>query len=383
MSALSRRSALLLGLSTPAFLAACATTPPMSPPDPTGMADPEMRALLASLASLGPKPLEGLTPAEARRQPGLADATLNLLRQQNKPTTPRAVPLVKDVTIPGPGGPLQARVYSSAHIPEMPGQAPLPLIVYFHGGGWVISTIDTYDTSARALSLDAGAVVVSVEYRKGPENKFPAAHDDAYAAYVWAVQNATTLGADPNRVAIVGESAGGNLAIATALSAKAGGAPMPQALALVYPVAGTDTATPSYTQFANAKPLSRPAVLWFVGQYTNGGSDLQDPRLNVYGAADLRGLPRTIIVNAEIDPLADDGARLEQKLQQAGVSVTRRVYPGVTHEFFGADAVLSKAKDAQTFVAGELRAVFVNTPTPPLPAPRGRVRPVHPRRATP
>ena len=219
MTPLSRRSALFLGLGMPALLSACANTsaPPTGPADPSGLADPEMRALLESLASLNPKPVETLSPLEARLQPGLGDAVKNLLRQTGKSTDPRPLPLVRDISIPGPGGALPARVYSSAQIPERRGQKPLPLIVYFHGGGWVLGNLDTYDSSCRALSADANAVVVSVDYRKAPENKFPAAHDDAYAAYVWAVRNATVLGADPNKVAIVGESAGGNLALATDL----------------------------------------------------------------------------------------------------------------------------------------------------------------------
>ena len=381
MTPLSRRSALFLGLGMPALLSACASTsaPPAGPADPTGLADPEMKALLESLASLNPKPVETLSPLEARLQPGLSDAVKRLLLQNGKSTDPRPLPLVRDISIPGPGGALPARVYSSAQLPERRGQKPLPLIVYFHGGGWVLADLDTYDSSCRALSADANAVVVSVDYRKAPENKFPAAHDDAYAAYVWAVRNATVLGADPNKVAIVGESAGGNLALATALAAHAGNAPKPMAVGAIYPVAGTDQ-TPSYKQFANAKPLGTPALLWFLGQYTNGGSNLQDPRLNIYGKADLRGLPRTIIVNAQIDPLADDGARLEEAMRRANAPVERQVYPGVTHEFFGADAVLSKAKEAQTYLAGRLREVFLDTPAPAAPpAPRGRIRPVPPQ----
>ncbi|UFN50767.1 alpha/beta hydrolase [Roseomonas sp. OT10] len=373
MNALSRRSALLLGLGTPALLAACATPMPTTPPDPSGLADPEMLSLLQSLASLGGQPIETLTPPEARRQPTLADAVKKRLTELGRPTTPRPLPLVKDTMVPGPGGPLMARVYSPAQIPMMPGQLPLPLIVYYHGGGWVIADIDVYDASCRALAADTGAVVLAVHYRQGPETKFPGAHDDAYAAYVWAMRNAGELGADPSRIALVGESAGGNLAIATALSAKATGVTLPRALGLVYPVAGTDLTTPSYQRFANAKPLNKPMVEWFVRHYTNSPADLQDPRLNVYAGADLRGLPPTVIVNAQIDPLADDGLRLAQALQRANVPVARQEYAGVTHEFFGADAVLSKAGEAQRWLAGELRRVLL-TPAPVEPQPAMRRR---------
>jgi acetyl esterase len=378
MTLLSRRASLFLPFGLAATLTACASDmPPASPPDPSGLADPEMRGLLESLASLGGKPIETLTPAEARRQPGMADAVKARQRTLGLSTAPHALTDVRDLQIPGAGAfPLQARLYNPAPVPARGRPLPrLPIIVYYHGGGFVIADLDTYDSSARALAADTGALVLSVHYRQGPENRFPTAHDDAYAAYVWALENAAQLGGDLSRIAVVGESAGGNLAINVAMMAREARKPLPVAMGLIYPVAGTDMTTASYVTNAMAKPLNAAMMRWFIQHYTNGPADLQDPRLNVSNGAELRGLPKAIIVTAEIDPLRSDGQVLAQKLQAAGVQVSARDFMGVTHEFFGVDpAVLTKAGDAQRFVAGELRASFIapgEAVVPPQP-PRGR-----------
>jgi acetyl esterase/lipase len=385
MRTVTRRASLMLPFGLAALLA-CASDPmPLTPPDPTGQADPEMRALLESFASLNPKPIEALSPAEARRQPTMADAVKARQRQLGLRTDLRPIPQVRNIEIPGAEGsatPLQARVYIPQ--PEPPRGQPLPrlpMIVYYHGGGFVIADLDTYDSSARALAANTGAIVISVHYRQGPENKFPAAHNDAYAAYIWAVQNAAQLGGDLSRVAVVGESAGGNLAINVAMMAREARAPLPVAMGLIYPVAGTDMTTPSYVRNARAKPLNAATMTWFFANYGTGNpAEKNDPRLNVLGNAELRGLPKAIIVTAEIDPLNSEGQMLAQKLQQSGVQVVHRDYAGVTHEFFGADpAVLGKAGDAQRFVAGELQTAFA-APAPTVvpagqparrPAPRG------------
>jgi acetyl esterase/lipase len=380
MRTLTRRASLMLPFGL-AALSACATDmAPTTPPDPTGRADPDMRALLESLASLNGKPIETLTPAEARRQPTLADAVKLRQRTMGLSTDPRPVPVVRNLEIPGAAGaagPLMARLYVPAEPPRR-GQPlqRLPMIVYFHGGGFVIADLDTYDSSARTLALDTGAIVLSVHYRQGPANRFPAAHDDAYAAYIWAIQNSAQLGADLSRIAVVGESAGGNLAINVAMMSREARSPLPVAMGLIYPVAGTDMTTPSYRENAMAKPLNAAMMKWFFDNYGSGSpADMQDPRLNVVNGAELRGLPKAIIVTAGIDPLRSEGMALGEKLQAAGVQVVSRDYTGVTHEFFGADpAVLAKAGDAQKFVAGELRMAFLAPAAavvPPQP-PRGR-----------
>jgi len=368
---LSRRGALMLPLGLTALTAGCAMSDaPMMPADPTGRADPETRAVLEHLARLNPKPLPTLSAPEGRRQPAFADGVKVRMRELglSAPSLAR----VENVTINVTPTPLMGRLYSA----QPRGQSAQPLIVYYHGGGWVIADIDTYDASCRALARETGAIVLAVHYRQGPEVKFPGAHDDANAAYAWALANAAQLGADPFRVAVVGESAGGNLAIDVAIYARDARLTAPRAMGLIYPVAGTDTDTPSYRDSVNAKPLDRATILWMVQNYTNGPADLQDPRLNVYGRANLAGLPPAIIVNAEIDPLREDGARLEAKLREAGVSVKRMVYPGVTHEFFGADAVIAQARQAQSFVGMELKtALGAPGSAPPAPARRAMRRP--------
>lgn len=374
MQNISRRASLMLPFGLAGLVAACASTPePLPPADPTGRADPQMRALLESLQALKPKPIETLTAAEARLQPSMADAVKHRLRAIGRPDAPRPLPVVRDIQIPGNGGPLAARLYSPVEPPRS-GQAqqPLPLIVYYHGGGFVIADLDTYDASARALAAESEAIVLAVHYRQAPENKFPAAHDDAYTSYVWALRNAAQLGADLSRVAVVGESAGGNLAITTAMAAREARQPLPVAMGLIYPVAGTDMTTPSYREFGNARPLNAATMRWFVQQYTNSPADLQDTRLNVYGRAELRGLPKAVIVTAEIDPLRSDGLILAERLQANGVQVIARDFQGVTHEFFGADPqVLAKAGEAQRFLAGELRSAFA-LPAPAVVVPQRR-----------
>lgn len=200
--------------------------------------------------------------------------------------------------------------------------------------------------------------MLSAHYRQAPEHKFPAAQDDATFAYSWAAQNARRLGADPARIAVAGESAGGNLAINAAIAARDQRLPQPVHMLLVYPVAGTDTNTPSYQENAVSVPLSRGDILWFVEQLTRSPLDLQDPRLNVVGGANLRGLPPATIILAEIDPLRSDGEMLARRLNEAGVSTEQRTFQGVTHEFFGTAPVVADATAAQGCAAQRLRAAF-------------------------
>ena len=303
--------------------------------------DQQMQAVLDELAALGGKAIETLTPAEARKQPTPTDAVMAVLRKQGKPTTPEPGVTATDRTIPGPGGPLPVRIYTPTA-----GTAPYPVIVYYHGGGWVIGSKEVYDAGARGISKGAGAVVISVDYRLGPEHKFPAAHDDAVAAYKWAVANARSLRGDSTRMALAGESAGGGLAVATAIAARDQQLVMPKYVLSIYPIAGTDTTTRSYQQHAMAKPLNRPMMSWFFSHYLRNAEDRRDPRVNLV-AANLRGLPPVMIINAQIDPLLSDGEMLAQKLRDAGVAVEQRTYDGVTHEFFGMAAAVDKARDAQ------------------------------------
>jgi acetyl esterase len=321
---------------------------------PRAMARPDsqMQGVLDQLKALGPKPIPTLTAQEARKQPTPADAARRAMGEQGKSTAPDAAVASVDRSIQTPGGSLPVRIYTPAS-----GAGPWPVVVYYHGGGWVIASKDVYDGGARALSKMANAVVVSVDYRQGPEHKFPAAHDDAIATYRWVLDNAASIKGDPRRVALAGESAGGGLAVATAIAARDQKLQMPTAIISVYPIAGTDTTTPSYVENANAKPLDRPMMSWFFEQYLRGPQDRSDPRVNLV-AADLQGLPATTIINAQIDPLRSEGEQLAERLRAAGVTVQQKTYDGVTHEFFGMGAVVGKAMEAEQLAADALTKSF-------------------------
>ena len=320
-------------------------------------ADADMQAVLDELGSLGGKPIETLTPEEARKQPNPADAVKKLLEKKGKPTSAEA--LVPGITsadreIPGPAGPLPVRVYTPA------GAGPFPVVVYFHGGGWVIADKDVYDGGARGLAKQAKAVVVSVDYRLSPEAKFPAAWDDCVAAYKWVSANAASIKGDPLKLALAGESAGGNLAVSTAIAARDADLPKALAVIAVYPVAQTgNLETSSYVDSANAKPLNKPMIGWFVDKLFAKPGDKSDPRVDIVHAK-LKGLPPTTIINAQIDPLRDDGVMLADALKSAGVKVERKVYNGTAHEFFGMAAVVKSADQAQKYAGAQLRKAFGN-----------------------
>lgn len=312
----------------------------------------DMQAVIDAQAALGYRPIETLTPADARRQPSAADAVQAVLRRQGKSTGPLPGVSTQEVTYDGPAGKLPARVYRPDGA-----TGPLPVIVYYHGGGFVIADINVYDASARALATRANAIVVSAEYRHAPESKFPAQQEDAFAAYRWTLANAARLGGDPARVAVAGESAGGNLAVNVAMMARDAGVQAPVHQLLVYPVAASDMNTPSKQANSNAKPLNRAALMWFYHYTGRTPTDANDPRLNLV-AANLRNLPPATIVLAEIDPLHDDGELLGQAMRRAGSQVQVRTFNGVTHEFFGMDAAVQGARDAQAYTADRLKAAF-------------------------
>jgi len=314
-------------------------------------ANKQMQVVLDQLQQLGGKPIESLTPEEARKQPSPADAVKAILQSRGQSTAPEKVASVKNQTIPGAGGQIPVRIYT----PE--GAGPFPVIVYIHGGGWVIADLDTYDSSPRALANAANAVVVSTHYRLAPEHPFPASHDDAFTAYKWARENALSFNGDPTRIAVAGESAGGNMAAAICLMARDQNVPLPVHQLLVYPVAGTDMTTPSFVENANAKPLNKAMMEWFAKHELKNPQDKQDPRIDLANA-NLRGLPPATIITAEIDPLRSGGKMLADKLKAAGVKVNYKNYDGVTHEFFGMGAVLDEAKAAVAFAARDLKKSF-------------------------
>ncbi len=351
----------LASLGALALLAGCQLYTPYR--DANGRANPDMAGVIDTYVRLGAKPVHLLTVDQARAQPTPGDAVKAVLAVQSN-GAPVATPFVqtRDVQVDGAAGPLQARLYDAT--PGHPGE---PIILYFHGGGWVTGDLDTYDASDRALATQAHAMVLSVAYRLAPENRFPAAHDDAFASYRWLLAHAGQLGADPRRIAVAGESAGGNLAINVSIAARDAHIKPPVHQLLIYPVAGTDTQTPSYIADEKAIPLGRDDILWYVRNTTNSPADLQDPRLDLIGKADLHNLPPTTIVSAEIDPLESDGTFLTYKLQAQGVTVDRTEYGGTTHEFFGMGAAVARAKEAEAFAAQGLDATFDKIGNPPAP----------------
>lgn len=320
-------------------------------------ADDDMHELAQAHGQLDPKAIEKLSPEAARQEPTIADAVRRMLKQQGRDTDPQSlVPGVtrKDIMVDGAAGPLHAFVYRPDGV-----ENPLA-ILYFHGGGWVIADAEVYDAGARGLAKAAQAIVVSVDYRLAPEHMFPAAWDDALAAYRWLSANAASLGADASRLALAGESAGGNLAVATAVAARDEGLPPPVHVLSVYPVVqAQNRSTVSYVENAIAKPLNKAMMEWFF-EHVASPQDLTDARLNLT-RANLAGLPPVTIINASIDPLRSDGEMLEEALQTAGVPVERRIYSGVTHEFFGAGAVVEKARAAMQFAGERLRETEPST----------------------
>lgn len=328
-----------------------------APVDPNAKSDKDMKLVTDKLGALGAKPFEQLTVNQARTQPTPADAVKAVLKDQGKPTAPPPDVTTRDIAYQAAAGTQPARVYMPAGA-----KGPLPVVLYFHGGGWVVADIDTYDAGARALAREGQAMVISAEYRKGPENRFPAAHLDAVAAYKWTLANAVRLGGDPTRIAVAGESAGGNLAANVAIAARDQRLRMPVHMVLVYPVAGSNMNTPSYTENAKAKPLGKGGMQWFVKHALPNPAAAKDPRIDLVGAANLRGLPPATIINAEIDPLRSEGEQLAAKLKTAGVAVKQMTYQGVAHEFFGMDAVVADAKAAQAMAGRELKVAFASKP---------------------
>ena len=334
------------------FAAATFSSSPSSAQAPKP--DKEMQEVLSAFEALGPKPIETLTPAEARRQPTPADAVKAVLQKNGKSTDPEPVAKVEDRTIKGAGGEIPIRIYWPAGAKA----EGLPVVHYIHGGGWVIADLDVYDASPRAIANAANAIVVSSHYRQAPEHKFPAAHEDSFAAYQWVLANAQALGGDPQAVAVMGESAGGNMAAAITMMAKQKRVQMPVHQVLVYPVVNYAFDTPSYQENADAKPLGKAGMQWFFQHYLKSEKDGANPMLSLLKAKDLSGLPSATVITAQIDPLRSEGKAYADKLKQAGVKVDYRNYEGVAHEFFGMGAVVPDAKQAVKQAAGGLRGSF-------------------------
>lgn len=317
--------------------------------------DDDMKDLLLTYATLGAKPIETLTPAEARLQPTLMDAASALAKRRGVDSD--LSKLMADVTTVDATIPLADKTELTATFYTPAGPGPFPAVVFFHGGGWVLENRQVDDVSLRTLAKEAQVVVIRVQYRLAPEHKFPAAWDDGLVAYRWVCNNVVRWRGDPRRLALAGESAGGTLALATAIASVEAGLTRPKAVIAIYPITQTGTATESYIDSARAKVLSKAAMGWFLTQTLNSETEKTDPRLDLIHAK-LSLLPPVTLINAQIDPLRSDGAMLEEALKQANVKVTRKEYEGVTHDFYNAAAVLPAAKKAQSLVADQIEDAF-------------------------
>lgn len=262
---------------------------------------------------------------------------------------PPDVAAVEDRVIPGPAGDLPVRIY----IPDAP--APRPVMAFFHGGGFVICSVDTHDGLARRLANATGAVVVSVDYRLAPEDHCPAAADDCYAATVWTHEYAAELGGDPARLVIAGDSAGGNLAAVVAQMARDRGGPPITLQALIYPVIDAACDSPSYTENAEGYFLDAAGMRWFWDHYLGPDGDGAHPHASPIRASDFTGLPPAVVVTAEYDPLRDEGEAYAEALAAAGIAVTQRRYDGMIHGFASMPMLFPEAEDAVALVAEATR----------------------------
>ena len=260
---------------------------------------------------------------------------------------------VEERSIPGPASDIRLRLYWPS------AAAPLPAIVYYHGGGHVIGSLDTHDLVARNLSAGVGALVASVDYRMGPEHKFPAAVEDSFSALQWVHANAQEIGADPGRIGVHGDSAGANLAAVVALLARAAGGPRLRLQSLVYPVADLDLAGGSYEKYAQGYGLlTREAMGWFRNHYLRSPRDAEDWRASPIKAASFAGVAPAIVITAECDVLHDDGERYAAALRGAGVPVEYKEYPGMIHGFFGMMPAVDDAMNAQRAVWAAFNRAF-------------------------
>ena len=309
----------------------------------------DMQKVLNAYDTESAKPLTGLTPEEARKQPSIADAVKKVMKKEKLRVKENIAE--EKIQVDGAVGKISATVY------RPPGKDLKPIVVYFPGGGWVLNDSEDYAATARSLASKTNAIFVSVDYRRAPEHKFPAAHEDAFAAYKWVIANAVTLGGDSKKVAVAGESAGGNLALNVAIRARDEKIQTPIHQLIVYPVAGQYMETASYKESADTKPLNKAGMEWFFSQYLNHPDEARDLRINLVSANFLSLAPTTII-SAEIDPLRSEGRDLADKMKEQNVDVDYKIYRGVTHEFFGMSPVIKEARKAQDYAAKKMKKSF-------------------------
>ncbi|MET9677969.1 alpha/beta hydrolase [Streptomyces sp. NPDC006482] len=311
--------------------------------------DPQFQALYDQRAAQGGRPLYSMTLEEAR--------AADLAAIQADAGEPEPVAEVLDTTVPGPDGPLPIRVYRPA------AEGPLPVLVYFFGGGWTLGSIETSDAICRSLANAAGCLTIAVGYRLAPEHKFPAAVDDCYAGVLWAAEHVGRYGGDTSRIAVAGDSAGGNLAAAVTLRNRDADGPALVAQLLVYP--NTDYLADTDSRRENTDPLlfNDKSVHWYWDNYLATAEDGVHPLASPLRAADHSGLPPALVITAEYDPLRDEGEQYAERLRESGVAVESVRYPGVTHGFFTMAGALDASRRALARAAGHLRTVFATDTT--------------------
>lgn len=304
--------------------------------------DPQAKALLGQVATSGVPAFNALSPVEARKA---FDRMVQSLGMK-----PQPVFKVEERQIPGPAGQIRVRVYT----PE--GSAPFPILMFFHGGGFVVGSIETHDELCRELTNGIGCILVSVDYRLAPEHKFPAAVEDCYHATKWAVENADSMGGDAAHIAVSGDSAGGNLAaVVTQIARDSKKLPLVYQV-LIYPITGAGYDTQSVRENATGYFLTVDDVLWFEDHYLRNDTDRTNPRVSPLWARTLENLPPALVITAEFDPLRDDGEAYADKLRQSGVSVVCTRYNGMIHGFLSMP--FDQGRKARQEVIGALRSAF-------------------------
>ncbi len=309
------------------------------------MLDPNNQQILDELAALGAPPINQMNPVDARG----GDLILAAACQGKVPH--EQVGRIEDRTIPGPGGEIPVRIYRPRT------GAPCGALVYLHGGGWVVGSIEGHDEVCRRLTNDSGAVVVAVGYRLAPEHKFPAGLEDSYAAVTWVSANAATLGSPAGRIAVGGDSAGGNLSAAVTLMARDRGGPQLALQLLIYPAISASVDWPSVREFSGYF-ITTEDMLWFMNHYLGNADQASNPYAFPMNAKELRGLPPALVIVAEMDLLRDQGEAYAARLREAGVPTTLSRYAGVTHVFVNMAPRVEAGRKAIREAGAAIRAAF-------------------------
>jgi acetyl esterase/lipase len=304
--------------------------------------DPQARLMIERTQALNLPPVSRMTPAQARAS----------VRERSAALPREEVASVRDHRVPVAGDTIRVRVFTPR------ATAPLPALVYFHGGGWVTGDVETHEGICRTLANAAGCVVASVDYRCAPEFTYPTAPEDAYAAMRWVVEQAFALGVDARRLAVCGDSAGGNLAAAVALMARDRGGPPLALQVLVYPVTDCDFERPSYKENAEGYLLTTESMRFYWDQYVPDVADRMQPYVSPMRAPSVAGLAPALVITAQYDPLRDEGEAYARRLAEAGIPVTQSRYPGMIHAFFRFTNSIDAARAAVAEVVAALQKAW-------------------------